>query len=583
MEKGKTKAMKICIAVLVVVAALGAIAYVNRLALVAHFVNWESLYQMFGYLTEEESQVEREKLGDMSMGENREIGSEYDASLAMTCSNGVFVGTREGDVISWKGVPYATQPVNDMRWRAPQAAPDSDKVFEAKYFGHQATQGECIDEPASLYLQGEDCLNLNIWSNVATESELKPVMVFIPGGAYISGGTADSSYDCQMLAQDSGDAVYVTLNYRIGFLGFANFEKIRGGEEYAGSDNLGLLDQMEALRWVKKNAASFGGDGDNITVFGQSAGAGSAVALMASDMTEGLFQHVIAQSGNASSYLRTKESSQDYTKQLMAIAGVKDMDGLLALSTEQMKEAMTKTYVLTAEYTYPVCDGIVIPEDILGALRSGNGKDVDFITGTNKDEANYWMIEMSGEEAFVDTFGGAILEDEKRMNEKQREVLARVGEPIEGKLTVEEIETFYNYAKFHMPARLEARAHAQGGGNSYVYFFSEESEDPVLKSCHSFELRYVFDHVDEYLYSAEPADPYLMKTMQRAWINFAKTGNPDIPAGEVDGAGALTWVPYSQDSTEVMLFNSTGCGMVADPLQPMADEFSVFDGFAHGV
>lgn len=534
-------------------------------------VNWDSLYELYGFATEEEMEEERKELP--YYGENRELTSDYDESLSIKCNNGIFVGETEDGVKCWKGIPYAAQPIGELRWKAPKAAEDSERVYEAVNFGHVAIQGPYIEETASLYTQGEDCLNLNIWAKDEDSEELRPIMVYIHGGAYIGGGSADPYYDCKRLAEDNSDVIFVTLNYRLGFFGFSNFEKVKGGEAYAGTDNLGILDQIEALKWIKKNAASFGGDSNNITLFGESAGAGSIMAMVASDLTDGLFNHAIAESGNAYSFVRTKETSQDYTRILMKTAGAGNMEDLLALSSEQLAEADLRTYMYTSLYTFPVCDGYVLSDNILEDLEVGKGKDIDILTGTNKDEMRYWLWNLGSEETFLEIEGEKFNTQMKPLGKKGEKWLSDAMKEWGITGESEKILMFFNFSKFHTPAREEAKAHVRGGGQSYMYYFTEESTDPQIGSFHGFELRYVFNHPEALEYSDAYADLDLCRFIQRAWVNFAKTGNPSIPAGEVGNDEPIIWNQYSENSKEVMLLNSEGCHMTSDPLQSISEGF----------
>ena len=176
------------------------------------------------------------------VGHNRELtGRVWDAALAVKCSNGTFVGTQTDGVRSYKGIPYALPPVGRRRWKAPEPAPDGNGVYEARFFGRSCIQTEEASERASLYIQGEDCLTLNIWT-ASEKASPKPVMVFIHGGAYGWGGTSDPLYDGYHLVHRRKDVVLVTINYRTGLFGFIDFSQVQGGEDYRESGNLGLLE-----------------------------------------------------------------------------------------------------------------------------------------------------------------------------------------------------------------------------------------------------------------------------------------------------------------------------------------------------
>ena len=220
---------------------------------------------------------------------NSEITGDYDEAHAVKCVNGTFVGTEENGVASWLGIPYAKPPVGERRFKAPEYVDASDRVFEAKYYG----KTDVIQKLAS-----EDCLYLNIWANADDKTEKKPVMVWIHGGAYSVGSGSQFSYNGANLVQAQSDIILVNMNYRLNMYGFMDFSSVPGGEAFESASCNGLLDQAMALRWVHENIAAFGGDPDNVTVFGQSAGGGSVSILSVMKEANQYFQKIIAQSGS---------------------------------------------------------------------------------------------------------------------------------------------------------------------------------------------------------------------------------------------------------------------------------------------
>ena len=201
-------------------------------------------------------------------GTNKKIEGEYDKTLAIKCATGTYVGSLDDGVLSFKGIRYGQAPVGKLRWHDPVPVEDSNDVFEAKYYSNACPQSAGLPTP-----QSEDCLMLNIWTDPATISQKKPVMVWIHGGAFVVEAAGDYIYHGHNFSVAHKDeVVLVTIEYRLGVTGFIQLEELFG-PEYKNSNNLGLLDQIEALKWVKRNIASFGGDPDQITIFGESAGA----------------------------------------------------------------------------------------------------------------------------------------------------------------------------------------------------------------------------------------------------------------------------------------------------------------------
>ena len=219
------------------------------------------------FIPRTENDPNKERIADL-IGENKIITGEYAKNLSVTCNNGIFVGLQKDNVLSFKGIPYAKPPIGNLRWKRPILLENSNKVFQAYYFGKSPIQTEIESELGSYYPQSEDCLKLNIWLNTKNESTDKTVMVFIHGGSYGWGGTSDPLYDGHNLVNKFPDIILVTIEYRLGVFGFIDFSSLDEKGEYKSSSNLGLLDQICALKWIKKNINNFGGNPDNITIFG---------------------------------------------------------------------------------------------------------------------------------------------------------------------------------------------------------------------------------------------------------------------------------------------------------------------------
>ena len=200
-----------------------------------------------------------------------------DMNKSIKCNNGTFVGKESDELIIWKGIPYATQPVGKLRWQKALPAVEDDGVYDATKPGHIPI-GPINDSNGTAEF-GEDCLVLNIYCNTSCTDSKKPVMVWIHGGGFCAESQSQPLYDLSNFAKQYPDILFVSIDYRLGFMGFMNFERVPGGENFKEAGNLGLLDQLEALRWVQKNIAGFGGDPDNVTIFGESAGSASVTFL----------------------------------------------------------------------------------------------------------------------------------------------------------------------------------------------------------------------------------------------------------------------------------------------------------------
>ena len=499
-------------------------------------------------------------------GENHEITGEFDSSLAATCSNGTFVGKENGDgIITWKGVPYAKQPIGDLRFKVAQQAEESNKIFEAYYFGHSSIQFENVDEASSYYPQGEDCLNISIWNNSNDDSSSKPVMIFIHGGAYIQGGSCEPTYDLTNFVINNPEVLVASIDYRTSILGFINLSNVPGDNEYKYTPNLGLLDIVEGLKWVKKNIAAFGGDPESVTVFGESAGSGIISALTIMPQAKGLINRAIMESGTSTGFLRSKQESLAYTEKILEITKAQTIDDLLCLTDDDLRKIMEIIYLeYPMGFTYPELDGVVLPEDINSVLESDTRNGIDILIGTNKDEMKYFSY-FAGKEAMQAVYQTKLDTINAQASKEELERLQAFFDSVDGDI-YEKYEKFINYYMFHTPSLFEAKTHADNNQNVYMYYFTEESTIPELKSAHGFELRYVFGNLNDLAASEEPANSTLSAIMQKSFVNFAKTGNPSILENQVEGISSLEWKKYKPDDYQVMILNSNNPHLEIDPL-----------------
>ena len=325
---------------------------------------------------------------------NSEITGGYDEVHAVKCVNGIFVGTEEHGVASWLGIPYAKPPVGKRRFKAPEYVDASDRVFEARYYGKGAFGSlgyeDCVQKRVS-----EDCLYLNIWVNADDKTRKKPVMVWIHGGAYVVGSGSQISYSGANLVQAHSDIIMVNINYRLNMYGFMDFSSVPGGENFKTAPCNGLLDQAMALRWVHENIAAFGGDPDNVTIFGQSAGGGSVSILPVMKEANRYFQKVIAQSGSATlAFPVDCEAAQGKTKALLEYTGCKTMDDIMALTEEELQEAYVGA---VGNFTScPYYGTEVLPEAPIELYRKGYAKHISIMAGSTADEARLFMGEGPG-------------------------------------------------------------------------------------------------------------------------------------------------------------------------------------------
>ncbi len=512
---------------------------------------------------------------------NSEITGDYDKAHAVKCVNGTFVGTEENGVASWLGIPFAKPPVGVRRFKAPEYVDESDRVFEARYYGKrcygQSEGGDYIQTLAS-----EDCLNLNIWVNTDDKTEKKPVMVWIHGGAYVDGSGCQACYSGANLVQAHSDIIMVNINYRLNMYGFMDFSSVPGGENFKTAPCNGLLDQAMALRWVHENIAAFGGDPDNVTIFGQSAGGGSVSILPVMKEANQYFQKVIAQSGSTTlAFPVGCEAAQGKTKALLEYTGCKTMDDIMALSEEALQKAYVKA---VGKFTScPYYGTEVLPEAPIELYKKGYAKHISIMAGSTADEARLFMgqgpmLSMEEQKKFAQrAVGDAVpcLKEEDRKYYDEFNRVCRFQEP--GLVETE----FMNELMFRVPMLNQLDVQS-AFNNTFCYYWSYPSSKPDIGAPHSVEIIFVFNDRGAGTRSAfngtNIADE-IFTAVQQTWTNFARCGNPSTDQ--------IDWKAYSADDQNVMVIAGPGDlhieqGLLADQYKavlPLVNYYQFMDKF----
>ena len=483
---------------------------------------------------------------------NSEITGGYDEAHAVKCVNGTFVGTEEYGVASWLGIPYAKAPVGERRFKAPEYVDASDHVFEAKYYGKGAYGSlgypDCVQK-----LESEDCLYLNICVNTDDKTEKKPVMFWIHGGAYVVGSGSEASYSGANLVQAHSDIIMVNINYRLNMYGFMDFSSVPGGENFKTAPCNGLLDQAMALRWVHENIAAFGGDPDNVTIFGQSAGGGSVSILPVMKEANQYFQKVIAQSGSTTlAFPVGCKSAQGKTKALLEYTGCKTMDDIMALSEEKLQEAYVNA---VGQFTScPYYGTEVLPEAPIELYKKGYAKHISIMAGSTADEARLFMgegvnLSMEEQKLFAQRAVGDAANCLKEEDKKYYEQFKRVCRTPEPGLVETE---FINELMFRVPM-LQQLDVQSAFNKTFCYYWSYPGSNPDVGAAHSVELIFVFN-----LRGIGTNSPFngtnisdeIFTTVLQMWTNFARCGNPSTDK--------IEWKAYSADDQNVMIIAGPG-------------------------
>lgn len=488
-----------------------------------------------------------------------------DSATTVEVESGLLAGYFNGDrsVRIYKGIPYALPPVGELRWKAPQPAAHWDGVFEATEFGCSAMQksidpivGDLIRKALKLPEDtvsekapecNEDCLYLNVWAPASGDKH--PVLVWIHGGSLTSGSGAERMYDGEAAAK--AGVVMVTFNYRLGVFGYLAHPQLSDETVYGGSGNYGLMDQLAAVKWVSRNIERFGGDPDNITIAGESAGSYSVSALCASPEASGLFDKAIAESGtlivkDTPTGLLSLAKAEERGKQFFERMKVNQIDDLRKLPADELNKADFEPQMTV--------DGYLLPDTAYNICRQGKQNDVSLLIGYNSDEGKM--------------FTGFMPMDLK----KYKEALEGYGEEKAGKLwqlfpatTDEEAKQQFNRLfgglVFGYPAYVWTKIqHQTCQSPVYQYYFSFGPEGDFC-GIHAAEISYAYNNPNSSFFQWTEKDYEFSKKMFSYWMNFVKTGNPN-------GEGLPEWKPYNGADCQVLELGKE-IRMIPDPFHSL--------------
>jgi para-nitrobenzyl esterase len=480
---------------------------------------------------------------------------------AVETSGGRVEGTLKRGVQQFRGIPYAAPPVGDLRFRPPQPVEPWAGVLDATRFGPQALQA-----PSQLETlfggtpppSSEDCLTLNIYTP-ATDGARRPVMVWIHGGAFLTGSGSTPWYNGTSFAAEH-DIVVVTVNYRLGAFGFLHLDDV-GGEPFGGSGNVGVLDQVAALDWVRENIEGFGGDPTNVTAFGESAGAMSVGTLMGMPVAKGLFAKAIPQSGAAHN-ARPRDDADAIARDLLAAlgldatpAGAAQLRALPAEAVLEAQNAVVAKHQPSGLAFTPVVDGIVLPEAPIDAIGAGSAGGVRVLIGTNADEMKLFsaLDAASGDldEARLITRVAAAVGDAGKAAELVTAYRQQRGDTTPGELWADLQGDFI----FRIPAIRLAEHQAARDNAVFAYLFTWPSPQfgGALGACHALEIPFAWNTLDtgmSQLFTGPVDDDMraLATNMHTAWATFARTGTPAAP-------GLPQWPAYDVDRRATMILD----------------------------
>ncbi len=459
--------------------------------------------------------------------------------------NGLVSGVTNGEIVLFKGIPFAAPPVGDLRWKAPQPAQNWEGILKCTEFSASPMQATPV--PFMMWTQefiapkeplSEDCLYLNVWTGAKTDAEKRPVFVYIYGGGFSSGSSACAVYDGEEMAKKG--VVFVSINYRVGVLGFLAHPELTAESGYNASGNYGLLDQVEALKWVKKNIANFGGDPNNVTIAGQSAGAFSVNYLVASPLTKGLIHRAIAESGGA--VLPTNQLANGNALKSAEESGVKWAKTLGANSIAELRAKPANEIITQRASASPIVDGYLIPDQMYKIFAEGKQNDIPLILGWNADEGNF-----GGPPQNAETF---IKQSQEKFGDKTSEFLKYfpAGNDKEAIATQTQLSALQIFGLQSYKWMLYQNK--TGKSNVFMYNFQRavphgEGMKPY-GAFHTGEVPYAYNNLKMSPRPWEEVDYQLADVMSSYWVNFAKTGNPN-------GEGLPEWDECSPSNQKAII------------------------------
>ncbi|MCU1335073.1 MAG: Carboxylic ester hydrolase [Bryobacterales bacterium] len=491
---------------------------------------------------------------------SRSLGAELKPGATVDTSAGKIRGLVIDRVNAFKGIPYGASTAGNRRFLPPVKPEPWTGIKDTLEWGPEAPQvsphGEIPEVRATIPVTGmsEDCLRLNVWTNGFGRSDKRPVMVWQHGGGFTSGNGSYTIYDGANLARKR-DVVMVTINHRLNSFGFLHLAGI-GGAKFAQASNAGMLDAIAALQWVHENIANFGGDPNNVTIFGQSGGAGKVSTLLAMPGAKGLFHRAIIQSGSNLKAVSVADATAT-AQAVMAKLNVKSADDLQRVPMDQLIQATTSTQGLRLA---PVLDGNTLPRDPFSPDAPEVSADVPVLLGSTETEVTFFPG--TGMDPIDDTALLTRVKQAARGDDAQAKHLIelyRKGRPGVSNIDVALIVESDMRVRTGIATIAELKAAKPAP--VYLYYFTWRSpvRDGKLKAFHTLEIPFVTDNVDNATsMTGMGQDRYgLQDKMSAAWAAFARTGNPNHK-------GLPNWPKFNPSQRATMIFNKE-CKVVNDP------------------
>ncbi len=454
---------------------------------------------------------------------------------------------KQTGIVAFKGVPYAAPPLGKLRWRPPRPAIPWNGVKDCTVFGPSPMQAK----PVSFLMIGpefvvpqqplsEDCLYLNVWTGARSADEKRPVLIWIYGGGFITGGSAAPGYSGEALAKQG--IIFVSFNYRLGIFGFFAHPALSNESGHHSSGNYALMDQIAAINWVKENIRAFGGDPDRITIAGQSAGSASVNCLLASPLAAGLFQGAIGESGslvveNPILHMRSLSEAEKEGERLAKKLNAGSLEKLRSIPAGILQQK-------TSGFFSPIVDGYVMPLSVTDAYKNDKQMHIPLITGWNGDEG--FIFGISDKETFARQAAGygkdsGLFKKYFPFRTDSESVNSQIALAVDKTIGISE----YRWA-------VTQNEHAEA--KTFLYLFKRkppaEGEKKRFGAYHTAEIGYALHNLDSIGRAWEPVDRKLEKIMSAYWVQFVKTGDPGLP-------DLPHWGPFSNQNPQSIIFGDS--------------------------
>jgi len=478
-------------------------------------------------------------------------------------TGGTIEGLETDGIFSYKGIPFAAPPVGELRWKSPRPVLPWEGVKKTDAFAPGPMQdtafGAVLGGPQQT---SEDCLYLNVWTGAETTEEKRPVMVWIYGGGFGIGMTSSPAYDGTNLAKDG--VVLVSVAYRVGPMGFLAHPEL-SAESGQGSGAYGIQDQIAGLKWVKENIEKFGGDPENVTIFGESAGGISVAMLTASPMAKGLFQRAISQSGGSMSPPRaTLRQAEEQGKAYLENLGAENITAARALSAEDIQKN-----TMGMGNFWPVPDGVTLVADQYERYEAGEFNDTPILVGTNSNEGGLFVTQPITSKGFEKMIRSQYAEGAEAL-------LAAYPHATDNE-AFQSARDIMRDSIFAWPTWAWASLQSRKGQNlAFVYYFDHRAPGSSAGANHADEIRFVFGNLTAMgpmgAGTDTPEDEALSEMIRSYWTNFARTGDPN-------GPDLPEWPAFNEKEQMVLYID----GETGTREHPNLDKITAFDVYFAGV